>query len=58
MTVLSNPQYHHEHVNINTINIFRKFTNFELIHVRSQNQGIAQGYVKVQISLQLTQIKF
>ena len=40
MTLLSNPQDHHEQVNINIINIFTTFTKFESIHVRNQIQGI------------------
>ena len=48
MTLLSNPQDHDEQFNINIINIFTTFTKFESIHERSQNQGITEGYVKIQ----------
>ena len=47
MTLLSNPQDHHEQVNINIINIFTTFTKFESIQASIQNQGIKEGYVKL-----------
>ena len=57
MTLLSNPQDHHEQFNINMINIFTTFTKFESMHVRNQNQGITRICEDI-ISFQLTELNF